>query len=146
MDTVGHILKDKGNIVHTASPKDSVLHAVETMCGKKVGSLLVSEAGRPVGIITERDLMIDVVLARRDPAATRVEEVMATDVVCVDLSTPAAEAMAIMTERRCRHLPVLEGSEIVGIVSIGDLVRWVSRNHEFEIRMLTDFIHGKYPG
>jgi CBS domain-containing protein len=146
MDTVGHILKEKGHVVHTTGPKDSVLHAVETMCGKKVGSLLVSEAGRPVGIITERDLMTDVVLARRDPAKTRVEEVMATDVVCVDPSTSTAEAMAIMTERRCRHLPVLEGSQIVGMISIGDLVRWASRNHEFEVRMLTDFIHGKYPG
>jgi len=66
--------------------------------------------------------------------------------VCVDPSTPAEEAMAIMTEKRCRHLPVVEGARIVGVISIGDLVRWASRNHEFEIRMLTDFIHGKYPG
>ena len=146
MDTVGHILKEKGHAVYTTAPKDSVLHAVETMCGKKVGSLLVSEGGAPVGIITERDLMTDVVLARRDPATTRVEDVMATDVVCVDPSTPTEEAMAIMTERRCRHLPVVEGSKIVGVISIGDLVRWVSRNQEFEIRMLTDYIHGKYPG
>jgi CBS domain-containing protein len=146
MDTVGHILKEKGQVVHTAAPKDSVLGAVETMCSKKVGSLLVCEQGLPVGIITERDLMTDVVLARRDPATTRVDEVMATDVVCVNTATTTEEAMAIMTERRCRHLPVVESSRIVGIVSIGDLVRWASRNHEFEIRMLTDYILGKYPG
>jgi CBS domain-containing protein len=146
MDTIGHILRDKGNAVHTAAPKDTVLHAVETMCSRKVGSLLVSDQGSPVGIITERDLMTDVVLARRDPATTRVEEVMATDVVCVDPATTAEEAMAIMTERRCRHLPVVEGTRIVGMISIGDLVRWASRNHEFAVRMLTDYIHGKYPG
>ena len=146
MDTIGHILKEKGHTVHTAAPKDSVLKAVEVMCGRKVGSLLVCDQDSPIGIITERDLMTDVVLARRDPAATRVEEVMATDVVCVDPSTPTEEAMAIMTEKRCRHLPVVEGARIVGVISIGDLVRWASRNHEFEIRMLTDFIHGKYPG
>jgi CBS domain-containing protein len=146
MDTIGQILKEKGHAVLTAAPKDSVLQAVEVMCGKKVGSLIVCDQGSPIGIITERDLMTDVVLARRDPAATRVDEVMATDVVCVDPSTPAEEAMAIMTEKRCRHLPVVEGARIVGVISIGDLVRWASRNHEFEIRMLTDFIHGKYPG
>jgi len=146
MDTVGHILKEKGHAVYTTAPKDSVLHAVETMCGKKVGSLIVCDGDSPVGIITERDLMTDVVLAKRDPAKTRVAEVMASDLVCVDPATPAAAAMAIMTERRCRHLPVVEGSKIVGVISIGDLVRWVSRNQEFEIRMLTDYIHGKYPG
>jgi len=146
MDTVGHILKEKGHAVHTAAPGDSVLQAVEAMCGRKVGSLIVCNQGSPVGIITERDLMTDVVLARRDPAATLVEEVMATDVVCVDPSTKAEEAMAIMTEKRCRHLPVVEGARIVGVISIGDLVRWASRKHEFTVRMLTDYIHGKYPG
>lgn len=146
MDTVGHILKEKGSAVHTTTPAATVLEAVEAMCSKKVGSLLVCIEGSPVGIITERDLMTDVVLAKRDPAKTRVDEVMAIDVVCVDPNTPAAEAMAIMTEKRCRHLPVLEGSQVVGLVSIGDLVRWVSRNQEFEIRMLTDYILGKYPG
>jgi len=146
MDTIGHILKEKGHSVHTAAPHDSVLQAVEKMCGKKVGSLIVCDQGSPVGIITERDLMTDVVLARKDPSATRVSEVMATDVVCVDPATPAGEAMAIMTERRCRHLPVVEDARIVGVISIGDLVRWASRNHEFEVRMLTDYIHGKYPG
>ncbi len=146
MDTIGQILKEKGSAVHTAAPKDSVLQAVDTMCGRKVGSLIVCDQGSPVGIITERDLMTDVVLARRDPAATRVEEVMATDVVCVDPSTPAEEAMAIMTEKRCRHLPVVDEGRIVGVVSIGDLVRWASRNREYEVRMLTDYIHGKYPG
>jgi CBS domain-containing protein len=146
MDTVGHILKEKGHTVHTTTPADSVLQAVETMCGRKVGSLIVCDGGAPVGIITERDLMTDVVLARRDPAATRVEEVMARDVVCIEPSTSAEEAMAIMTEQRCRHLPVVDGEKIVGLISIGDLVRWVSRHHEFEVRMLRDYIHGKYPG
>ncbi len=97
-------------------------------------------------MFTERDLMTRVILARRDPATTRVADVMSDEVVYVEPTTSPAEAMAVMTERRCRHLPVAAGGELVGLVSIGDLVRWASRNQEFEIRMLTEYICGKYPG
>ncbi len=112
----------------------------------RVGAVLVCDGTACSGIFTERDLMTRVILNGLDPTTTRVAEVMTADVACVQPSTPASEAMAIMTERRCRHLPVVEGGEIVGVISIGDLVRWDSRNQAFELRMLTDYIHGKYPG
>jgi len=146
MDTVAHILKEKGSKIHKAAPGDTVLDAVERMCAEKVGALLVCDSGRPVGMFSERDLMTRVILGRKDPAATTLGEVMSLEVVYVEPGTSAAEAMAVMTERRCRHLPVASEGQLLGLVSIGDLVRWVSRNHEFEIRMLTDYICGRYPG
>ena len=146
MDTIARILKEKGASVHHATPDTTVYHAVEQMCAERVGALMVCEEGRPVGIFTERDLMNRVILARRDPTTTTIEEVMSHDVVCVEPTTRIEEAMAVMTERRCRHLPVVGEDQVIGIISIGDLVRTVSRNQEFEIRQLTDYICGKYPG
>jgi len=146
MDTIAHILKEKGNQVHQASPDATVLQAVQAMCATRVGAILVCEGNVPVGMFTERDLMTHVILARRDPTVTKVAEVMSRDLVVIEPATRAEEAMAIMTERRCRHLPVLDEGKLAGVLSIGDLVRWASRNQEFEIRKLTDYICGKYPG
>jgi len=143
---VDHILKEKGSTVHKTAPGDTVLAAVERMCAQKVGALLVCDAGQTVGMFTERDLMTSVILGRKDPAATKVGEVMSREVVYVEPGTSASEAMAVMTERRCRHLPVASEGRLLGLISIGDLVRWASRNQEFEIRMLTEYICGKYPG
>jgi len=146
MDTISHILKDKGGDVHHAGPDITVLRAVEMMSAMHIGALMVCQEGKPIGMFTERDLMTRVILAGRDPGKTTIEEVMSTDVVYVEPSTRAEEAMAVMTERRCRHLPVVAGGQVVGLISIGDLVRWVSRNQEFHIRALEDYITGKYPG
>lgn len=146
MDTIDSILAEKGREVISIRPEGSVTEAVQLMSRRRVGAVLVCEGERCAGIFTERDLMNRVVLTGRDPASTPVAEVMTPEVACVEPSTSAAEAMAIMTERRCRHLPVVEGGKVTGIVSIGDLVRRESRNQRFEIRMLTDFIQGKYPG
>ncbi len=145
MHTVGDILDEKGRNVLTTASDATVLAAVDAMCGAHVGALLVCEGDRPVGIISERDVMARVILARRDPATTRVVEVMTSEVVCIDADAKAHEAMAVMTERRCRHLPVVAGGRVAGMVSIGDLVRWASREHEYEIRMLTEYVGGAYP-
>jgi CBS domain-containing protein len=145
MDTIESILAEKGQAVHLTSPNATVLEAARSMCGLRIGALLVCVDGRAVGIFTERDAMTRVLLARRDPAATSVEEVMTRAVVCVESSTKASEAMAIMTERRCRHLPVVHDGRVVGMVSIGDLVRRVSLEQSFEIRMLRDYVGGSYP-
>ncbi|TAM47633.1 MAG: CBS domain-containing protein [Acidobacteria bacterium] len=146
METVGNILGDKGTQVFKVDAETTVLHAVQQMCARRVGAVLVCDGTGCSGIFSERDLMTRVILNGLDPTTTRVAEVMTADVACIQPSTPASEAMAIMTERRCRHLPVVADGEIVGVISIGDLVRWDSRNQAFELRMLTDYIHGKYPG
>lgn len=147
METVATILREKGSTsVHSVSPEQSVLEAVKTMCDARVGAVLVCQEGGPCGIFSERDLMARVILERKDPAATPVAAVMTPEVACVGLETSTDEAMAIMSERRCRHLPVVDDGALVGLVSIGDLVRHESLGHEFVIRTLTDYIHGKYPG
>jgi CBS domain-containing protein len=146
MDTVGAIVTEKGRTVYTIGPRATAFAAVEEMCGRRVGALLVTRDDVPLGIFSERDLMVRVILAKRDPATTPIEEVMTHDVVCVSPETEPAEAMAIMTAKRCRHLPVVEGGHVVGIVSIGDLVRFMSRSQEYEIRLLKDYVFGSYPG
>jgi CBS domain-containing protein len=140
VDRVSAVLRQKGYDVLSIGPEAVVQDAVEAMCRARVGSLLVCRDGQPIGTFTERDLMARVVVARREPARTRVREVMTPEVICVEPETPVREAMAIMTKRRCRHLPVVSGGRIVGMVSIGDLVRHVSREQEFEIRMLRDYV------
>lgn len=146
MDTIEAILKEKGREVIKVDPDATVKQAVEVMCERRVGAVLVCDEVACAGIFSERDLMNRVILAGRDPASTPVTDVMTPDVACVEPRTSAGEAMAIMTERRCRHLPVVDGGRVVGVVSIGDLVRRSSQDQEFVIRMLNDYILGKYPG
>lgn len=145
MDTVAAVLKEKGSKVFTISPEATVWEAAKAMDGHNVGSLLVVEGERPVGIFSERDLMRRVVVPGKDPKKVRVRDAMSSEVTVVEPGTRVKEAMAIMTERRCRHLPVVEGGHIVGLVSIGDLVRWISRDQAFQIRMLEQYITGAYP-
>lgn len=144
METVADILGYKGAMVHSVTPSTLVISAVERMCDEHVGALLVRSAGVVAGIFSERDLMRRVILARRDPAITPVSEVMTREVHCIAPSTHAREAMKIMTDRRCRHLPVVADGEIVGILSIGDLVRWASLEQAFELKLLTDYVRGAY--
>lgn len=144
MDSVADVLGYKGTVIHSITPDTRVLSAVEAMCENHIGALLVTRGLVPLGIFSERDLMRRVILARKDPAATLVQDVMTTDVVCVEPGTPAKEAMAIMTDRRCRHLPVVEGGKVIGMLSIGDLVRWMSMEQAFELQTLTDYVRGAY--
>jgi CBS domain-containing protein len=144
MDTVEEILKDKGGDVYAISPRASVLQAVELMCARRVGALLVATTEATLGIVSERDVLSRVILDGRAPDETSVEQVMTRAVACVRPTTTAREAMAVMTERRCRHLPVVAEGGVVGMVSIGDLVRWASREQASEIRMLTEYVSGGY--
>jgi CBS domain-containing protein len=146
METLRPILESKGPAVHRARPGETVLVAVDEMCRHHIGVLLVMEGDAVLGILSERDLLTRVLLERRDPAATVARDVMTREIVCVELDTSPTEAMRIMTERRCRHLPVVTDGKIVGLVSIGDLVRWASQSQEYEIRMLHDYVEGRYPG
>src|SRR5206468_8767748 len=118
----------------------TVLDAVKRMVEANVGSLLVRERGRVVGIVTERDYLRRVALERRDDETTPVREAMTSPLVVVTPDTPIDECMAVMTDRRIRHLPVVDGGEVVGMISIGDLVKFMSKRQSFEIQYLTDYI------
>jgi len=153
MGPIENILNTKGHKLYVAAPHDTVLEAVDAMCVARIGSLLVMEGDVLCGIFCERDLMTRVVLARRDPNITTLGDVMTRDVVCITPNVSVREAMRIITARRVRHLPVADRGRILGLVSIGDLVRWTTEanaqliedgNHL--IADLNDYVSGRYPG
>jgi CBS domain-containing protein len=146
MSALRTILEGKDPTVHYVTPEATVLAAVEKMCRAHVGALLVEVNDEPIGIITERDIMNRLVLQQRPAASTHVAEIMSRDVLCIDPDREPEAAMALMTERRVRHLPVVVENVVIGIISMGDLVRWASRNSEFEVRVLRDYVIGVYPG
>ncbi len=140
MSTVSEILGDKGGRVLSVDAGASVFEAVQEMVEANVGSLLVTDGGDIVGIVTERDYLRRVTLEGRTDRETPVGEIMSSPLVVVTRETEIDECMAIMTDRRIRHLPVVEDGEVVGVVSIGDLVKFKSKQQSFEIQYLTDYI------
>lgn len=144
MSTVRDVLEEKGHAVHTCERDTTALAAVDAMCTLNIGALLVTWLHQPIGILTERDVLNRLVLRRLDPASTCVADIMTAEVVCIGTSAGIEDAMAVMTERRCRHLPVVDGGRVVGIVSIGDLVRWVSDDRRQEVELLHDYVAGRY--
>jgi CBS domain-containing protein len=144
MATVRDILAVKGPQVLFIGPEASVLDAALLMNEHKVGSLLVMDDGRLVGIITERDLLQRIVAGRRDPADTLTEDVMSAEVACCRPETTVDEARGVMKNRRIRHLPVLDDSDqLLGIVSIGDLNAYLSHDQEVTIHILHEYISGR---
>jgi CBS domain-containing protein len=146
MEALELILESKGRTMHVIAPDASVLDAVEAMCRARVGALLVMDGDEIAGIFSERDLMKRVVLAQREPADTPVGDVMTREIVCVEHDASPKQAMALVTDHRVRHLPVLQGRRIIGIISIGDLVRWTIRDRERVIEDLEQYVAGRYPG
>ena len=145
MDKVKRLLDEKGQEIYSVPPEETVWEAVRTMAGQHIGAILVIEESQLVGIFSERDLLVRVLLTGLDPTTTPIKAVMSSDIVYVTPDTSISEAMAVMTQRRCRHLPVMEGKELRGMVSIGDCTRWVSRDQNYTIHHLQEYIHGKYP-
>ncbi len=137
---IRRLLAEKGNAVHQVSPEALVAQAVRRMNDAHIGSLLVMEATTLLGIFTERDVLVRVVDKALDPRSTRVEEVMTDELITVSPSTTVHEAMHIITRRRCRHLPVVEHGEVVGVISIGDLTRWMVREQRSTIEDLERYI------
>lgn len=130
----------------SVSPDATVLEAVQLMNREGIGSVLVCGVDGAMGIFTERDVLVRVVAAGRDPATTLVGETMTRPFVAVRISTTIEEAMRIITTKRCRHLPVRgDDDRIVGVVSIGDLTKWIVRDQENQIGGLFDYISGRYP-
>ena len=146
MGRVADILGYKGCEVHTIGREATAFEALEKMERGNVGALVVLQGGTPVGIFTERDFLRRVVLPGRDPRATRVREVMSERLVCTDPGRSIEECMGVMTQERIRHLPVVARGRLAGLVSIGDLVKHFSAECHVEVRHLTDYISGKYPG
>lgn len=142
MTAVRHILDQKGHQVWSIGPDDTVYHAIKMMADKDVGALVVLDGGRIVGIVTERDYARNVFLKGRGSPQTLVGEIMARDVACVKPDKSIEECMAIMTARRVRHLPVIGDDELLGIVSIGDLVKSIISDREFVIEQLEHYIRG----
>jgi CBS domain-containing protein len=139
-DPIANVLEHKGSDVVTVSPETTVLVAVQQMNDRKIGALLVLERGRPVGIFTERDVLVRVVAAGADPKTTRVSEVMTRNPVVVRSDLTVADTMMVMTEKRCRHLPVLDDTKLRGLISIGDLMSWLVRHQQRTIEDLHDYM------
>ncbi|MEB4589759.1 CBS domain-containing protein [Candidatus Thiothrix sp. Deng01] len=142
MKTISQVLARKGGQVYSVDPAVSIIDAVKTMAEKRVGALLVLEGGSLKGIISEQDYTRKIVLHDRSAEHLRVEEAMSSPVVVIRPEQSIQEGMAIMTEKRIRHLPVVEGGELVGLVSIGDLVKEVISEQQFMIDQLVGYIRG----
>lgn len=143
MTTVQQLLDEKGHEVRSIDPDDSVLNAIQQMADNDIGSLVVIEDDKPVGLFTERHYARNVFLKGRSSPATPVRDIMAVRVVCARPGQTVEECMAVMTDKHVRHLPVLEGQRLVGIVSIGDLVRSIIADQKFTIEQLEHYIHGR---
>ena len=140
MNQLSEILGEKGDQVLEIEADASVFEAVKQMVEANVGSLLVTEGGKITGIVTERDYLRRVTLQGRTDKDTSVREIMSSPLIVATPETPVDECMALMTDRRIRHVPVVDGGEVVGVVSIGDLVKFKSKRQSFEIQYLTDYI------
>jgi CBS domain-containing protein len=141
MKTVKQLLQSKGRTVHAVAPQVSVLDAIKLMAEKGIGALVVLDDGRLAGMLSERDYARKVILRGRSSQDTAVREIMTDKVVTVSSDQTVEDCMALMTEKRIRHLPVLDAGRLSGVVSIGDLVKEVIADREETIKQLESYIH-----
>lgn len=143
---VSAVLQNKGKKVYDVNPDETVYEAIKLMSQKGIGALLVTEDGELQGIISERDYRDKVILKGRTSKTTKVREIMTNDVYWVPPSESINNCMQLMTEKKFRHLPVLDDGEIIGVISIGDLVKQIISEQKVEIHHLKKYIGGSYPG
>lgn len=142
MARVSEILRGKGGDVLKIDKSATVFDAITKIVEANVGSILVTEEDKVVGIMSERDYLRKIAIQGRTSRDTTVGEIMSTPLIYVTPETTIEESMAIMTDRRIRHLPVVENDEVIGIISIGDIVKFQSREQSFQIKYLTEYISG----
>jgi CBS domain-containing protein len=142
MRTVQQLLDEKGHDIQSVHPDESVYDAIQKLANANIGSLIVVEDDRPVGIFTERDYARSVVLKGKSSPTTPVRDIMTTRVIFVKPEQTVEDCMAIMTDKHIRHLPVLDEEKLVGMISIGDLVKSIIADQKFTIEQLEQFIQG----
>ena len=142
MQSVKHMLENKPNVVHAVGPQDMVFEAIKRMATHGFGALVVLENELLVGILSERDYARKVILQGKSSKDTPVAQIMSTPVITTTLSTRANECMRLMTDRRIRHLPVVESGKVLGVLSIGDLLKLVIATQQREIEQLNQYISG----
>ena len=143
MRLVQDILNHKGHDIFSVDPEATIFSAIETMADRRIGALLVMQGGKPVGIVTERDYARKVALEGRSSRDSKVRDIMSTRVLCVSPDRTIEDCMALMTGRRARHLPVVDHKEVIGLISIGDLVKAMIAEQQFMIDQLHDYITGQ---
>ena len=142
MKLVQHLLDTKGGDVISIAPEASVFDAIKLMADRAVGSLLVMKGEEMLGIVTERDYARKVILLGRSSETTRVEQIMSTEVIAASVEQTVQECMTLMTEKRIRHLPVVAGDRVIGLISIGDLVQAIISEQRQAIEQLENYISG----
>ncbi len=138
---VSQILKTKGNKIWSIAPQETAYKALQLMSEKNLGALLVIDKGKVVGLFSERDYARKVILKGKSSKTTTVSELMTKEVLYVDPGTSVEDCMALMTEKRVRHLPVMEKKQLVGVVTLGDVVKQLIADQKFEIKELERYIH-----
>jgi CBS domain-containing protein len=144
-DPVSSLLEHKGRNIWSVAPDDSVYSAIEKMSQKSVGALLVMSGEQLTGIISERDYTRKVILQGRSSRETKVRDIMTPHVSVVSGDQTVEECLRLMTDRRIRHLPVVDGGRVTGVMSIGDLVKWIISAQRETINHLNAYITGQYP-
>ena len=142
MKTIAQLLRSKGKHVWTINPDATVYDALQLMEEKNIGALVVTKDNMPVGIISERDYARKGILKGLSSQNTRVSEIMVSRIICIKSDSSIEEGMALMSDKRIRHLPVVEDEKLLGIVSIGDLVTATIEEQKFTIEQLTHYING----
>jgi len=143
---VKRILNEKGDEVYHISPDHTVYEAIKKMSDKSIGALLVMEKDELYGIISERDYREKVILKGRTSKTTKVKEIMTSDVYWVSPQESLEECMALMTNKKIRHLPIMEDEKVIGVISIGDIIKQIISKQKVEIDHLKSYIGGSYPG
>ena len=142
---VSALLHHKGPALWSIGPEATVFEAIQLMANKNIGSLLVMSGSRLVGVMTERDYARKIALHGKTSKQTLVREILSSDVVTITPEDPVEHCMKLMTEKRVRHLPVMDGTKVIGIISIGDLVNWIISTQDATIEQMERYIAGGVP-